>query len=330
MTPSRFLQSAYGLTFHSNVRIPGLLAMQPAAGAIVECDLGVEFPETELKEDPWYVSDYLDENGAPILTASESVDGQEFHFLYCDQTEFLVNRAGTRILARWPDHQSLENTTTYLVGQIAAFVLRLRGFVCLHGSSILIGDRALAIVGESGAGKSTTAAAFARRGHAVLSEDVSPVIEQDQTFLIQTGYPRINLWDDVVESLYGAASALPKIVSNWDKKYLDLQQEEPGFPKEPAPLSAVYVLEDRSEGDSAPRLEPLSATQSLLALLTNAHGRYLLDKPMRAREFELLSRLSKQVAVRKVVPHAAIDRLDRLTELILLDFQDVITKRDEL
>ncbi|HKE57224.1 MAG TPA: hypothetical protein VKB46_10995 [Pyrinomonadaceae bacterium] len=318
----RFFQSAYGLTFQSNVPIPGLLVAQPATSELVECVLGVDFPACEIKGEPWYVSD-RDENGVPILTASESVDGQEFHFRYCDQTEFLVNRAGTRILARWTADQSLENTTTYLVGQISAFVLRLRGLVCLHGSSILIGKRAFTVVGDSGAGKSTTAAAFARLGHPVLTEDVSPVIEREQTFLIQTGYPRINLWDDVVESFYGSATALPRIVSNWDKKYLDLQREGVCFHKEAARLSAVYVLGERSDGEAAPRIEPLSATESLLALLTNAHGRYLLDKPMRAKEFELLSRLNERVVVKRVVPHAAIDRLDQLTELILRDFQTV-------
>jgi hypothetical protein len=313
----RFLQSAYGLTFQSNVPIPGLLVAQRATEEVVECGLGVEFPNCRIKDEAWYVSE-PDEKGVPILTASESVDGQEFHFRYGDQTEFLVNRTGNRILARWPQDQSLENTTTYLVGQIAAFVLRLRGLVCLHGSSILVGNRAFTIVGDSGAGKSTTAAAFARLGHPVLTEDVSPVIEREQNFLIQTGYPRINLWDDVVESFYGSPSALPKIVPNWEKKYLDLQND---FPRSPAPLSAVYVLASRSDSAAAPRLEPLSATESLVALLTNAHGRYLLDKPMRAREFELLSRLSQQVLVKRVVPHADIDRLDRLTELILLDFR---------
>jgi hypothetical protein len=321
----RFFQSAYGLTFQSNVPIPGLLVASPATTEAVECRLGVEFPDCEIKDEPWYVSE-PDENGVPILTASESVDGQHFHFRYCDQTEFLVNRSGTRILARWPEDQSLENTTTYLVGQIAAFVLRLRGLVCLHGSSILVGERAVTIVGDSGAGKSTTAAAFARLGHPVLTEDVSPVIEREQDFLIQTGYPRINLWDDVVESFYGSSTALPRIVSNWDKKYLDLQREGVRFHKEAALLSAVYVLADRRDGEAAPRIEPLSATESLLALLTNAHGRYLLDKPMRAREFELLSRLNGRVMVKRVVPHSAIDRLDRLTELILRDFQSVLSE----
>ena len=323
MTPSlRFFQSAYGLTFQSNVPIPGLLMAPHATPEIIECGLGVDFPKSEIKDQPWYVSE-CDEKGVPILTASESVDGQEFYFRYCDRTEFLVNRSGTRILARWPQDQSLENTTTYLVGQIAAFVLRLRGMVCLHGSSILINDQALTIVGDSGAGKSTSAAAFARLGHPVLTEDVSPVLERDEAFLIETGYPRINLWDDVVESFYGSATALPKIVFNWDKKYLDLQREGVYFHKEAARLRAVYVLADRSEGETAPRLEPLSATEALLALLTNAHGRYLLDKPMRAREFELLTRLNRQVTVKRVVPHLDIDRIDQLIELLLSDFQSL-------
>ena len=72
---------------------------------------------------------------------------------------------------------------TYAVGRAArgaagrrwrldAAWLRLRGVPALHASAVAVGGAALAVVGSAGAGKSTTAAARAARGHAVVADDV--------------------------------------------------------------------------------------------------------------------------------------------------------------
>jgi serine kinase of HPr protein (carbohydrate metabolism regulator) len=52
------------------------------------------------------------------------------------------------------------------------FVLLLRGCISLHACAVAIDDRAVAIVGPAGAGKSTTAAALADQGYSILAEDV--------------------------------------------------------------------------------------------------------------------------------------------------------------
>src|SRR5205823_15042979 len=130
--------------------------------------------------------------------------GAYFRILYSDQTEFIINRSGTQIWAQWPDRLSLEDTATYLLGPILGLVMGLRGTHCLHASVISVEDKSVALLGPPGAGKSTTAAAFARRGYPVLSEDVAAVLDQDGRFLIQPAYPRIRLWPSSVEALYGS------------------------------------------------------------------------------------------------------------------------------
>ena len=315
-----FSYSLYGLRLSSNVPIPGLLAVQSETPVDVDITFGGFGSELTFEQHPWYVSPCLDEN-SPILTVWKSTDGSEFRFLYGDQTEFRIDRTGTNVSATWPESLSLENTVTYLVGQIAAFVLRLRGIVCLHASSIVIDRRVLTIVGESGAGKSTMAASLVRQGHRVLSEDVSALVERDGKFMVQPGYPRVNLWPDVVNSLHGAPDALPKIVPTWDKRYFDLGENGGHFFNQPAPLAAIYVLENRVSEQTASLVESVSASDALISLLTNAHGRHLVERPMRTREFDLLSRIAEVIPVRRVVPRSDLARLDELCEKILHDFR---------
>src|SRR5271156_6758875 len=73
-----------------------------------------------------------------------------------------------------------------------------------------------------GAGKSTTAAAFARRGFAILSDDVSALWDCRPPFLLQPAYPQLRLWPSSVRLLFGADDALPPLTPNWDKRGLDL------------------------------------------------------------------------------------------------------------
>src|SRR4029077_52896 len=98
--------------------------------------------------------------------------------------EFAIDAGGKRIEVRWADSTTLENARSYLLGPVLGFLLRLRGVTCLHASAVAVDDFAVAIAGPPGSGKCTTAAAFARRGHAVLSDDVVPLLERGDSFAL--------------------------------------------------------------------------------------------------------------------------------------------------
>jgi hypothetical protein len=200
------------------------------------------------------------------------------------------------------------------------FVLLLRGTICLHASAIAVGDRAIALLGPAGAGKSTTAAMFARLGNSILSEDVVPLTDQGNRFLIQPGYPLIRLWPRSVHALCGAEDALPLLTPNWDKRYLNLGEGKHQFQQQPLPLTAVYILGERRADASAPYIEAVSTGKGLITLVANSYVTYMKDKFMREQEFEVLGRVAASVALRTVIPNADISYLPKLCEAILGDF----------
>ena len=245
--------------------------------------------------------------------------GDHYHLQYLDGTQFLFDRAGTRVWATWPaDTLTLEDTATYLLGPIMGFVLLLRGFVSLHACAVAVGDRAIAIVGPAGSGKSTTAAAFAERGYAILAEDVVTLRDRGDEFLVQPGYPSIRLWPSSVEALYGAAATLPKLTPTWDKCYLDLTQEKYEFQQQPLPLGAIYLLDERRD-ESAPSISEIAPAEQLMSLVANTYATYLMDKTMRAREFEILNRVLNSVPVKRVTPHSDPRRIGELCQTIIED-----------
>jgi hypothetical protein len=273
----------------------------------------------ESSPDTWYTSPFL-EAGGPAVTVSRVAGGAYVRWRYSDGTEFVIDRGGRDIWARWAASSTLEDTATYLLGPILGFVLRLRGVTCLHASAVAIGGRAVAFVGPPYAGKSTTAAAFARLGCRILSDDVVAIDEARDVVHVRPAYPQVRLWPDSVALLYGSAEALPRLTPNWDKRVLAADAGGRGAAA-PLPLAAVYVLGPRGADNGAQRVERIAPAEALLALVANTHVSYLDDPAARGREFGTLGTVAAAVPVRRATPPSDAASLSAFCERILDDVQ---------
>jgi hypothetical protein len=313
--------SIYGLGVTANRSIPGV-----PASSIASEDLRISFGSlpawleaaSDTQDETSYVADYQNECGEPVLRVFRVLEGRYFRFRYADRTEFLVDHSGSEIWADWAEPLTLEDTATYLLGPIMGFVMLLRGVVCLHASAVVVGDQAIALLGPAGSGKSTTAAALSERGYSVLAEDVVTLDDRGDHFLVRPAYPCIRLWPASVKALYGSETHLPKLTPNWDKCFLDLSEQ---FHGEPVPLAAIYHLSQRRDDVAAPFVETLDRSEGLMSLVANTYATRLMDKQMRAREFELLTRVFSHVPLRRVTPHADPARIPELCDSILQNFK---------
>jgi hypothetical protein len=251
----------------------------------------------------FYISPHVNPEGNPILRVG-MLDKNHFIFFYSDDLRFAVARDGHEVVGDWPENYSLEDAATYLVGPILGFVLRLRGILPLHASCVAVDGRAIALLGAPGAGKSTTAAAFARLGYPIVSEDVVALSERGNSFWVQPGYPRINLWPSSVETMFGAEDALPVVTPAWGKRFLAVDENGLLFQHEPLPLSAIYFLSVRNSDSQTPVIESVEGMLALMTLVTNTYVNYILDDAMRSREFDVLGRLVLSVPVMSVRPSA--------------------------
>jgi hypothetical protein len=320
---------AYGLGIQSNVAIPGLVGQQVLEttntvlvhfGAMPEWLLGV-LPHRQI----WYKSQDLDEWGNPSQQIWQLEQGEYFLLRYCDNTEFLIHRSGSPIWAIWPADLTLEDTATYFLGPVLAFVLMLRGITSLHASAVDIAGHVVALVGDAGAGKSTTAATFAKMGYPVLTDDVLPLVERTGEFWVLPAYPRIRLWPRSAAALYGSTDSLPRIVPShptWNKCYLDLTQPGYHFQDQPLPLAAIYVLGNRDADLVDPSIDELAPQDRLMALVTNTYN-HLVSRDRRAQEFILWGKLLKTVHIRQITPTADITQLPQLCEVVLNDFKNL-------
>jgi hypothetical protein len=316
--------TAFGLTIRSNLPVPGLPVFEDSGrtadlrlhlGLSAHADSGVAYKTEELT----YESSYTDKSGNPALRIWKSADGRYLRLAYHDGMQFWLERAGREIWATWPAASTLEDASSYLLGPVLGVLLRLRGVTCLHASAVALDGRAVALVGAEGAGKSTTAAAFAQQGCGVLSDDVVALTESESRFMVEPAYPHICLWPDSVAALYGSADALPRFSTGWEKHRLFLGDTKRRFEDRPLPLGAIYLLAGRRSGP-APSVQPVRPRAALVSLVAGTFANKILDRKLRQREFEVLSRLVATVPVRRVFPHREASRLLDLCRVIREDF----------
>jgi len=340
LTASNFAYSLFGLTIYANLPLPEISLVQLTAGSsLSQKSLPREFPsvvEIHLAavpeglehtpssgEELWYATVDQDQIGTSALKIWKTSSGRFLRLEYFDGTRFWLDIQGKHIWATWPDNLTLEDTSTYLLGPVLGLLLRLRGVTCLHASAVSFDDYAVAFIGSEGAGKSTTAAALAQQGCAIITDDVVALAEADGVFYVHPAYPYVSLWPESVASIYGSADALPRFSPSYDKRCLSLARQGLRFESRTLRLKAIYILGERRP-DPAPVIEALASQSAILALVANTFATNVLDRAMRAEEFKTLGRLVPRTSIRKVFPHRDSGRLPDLCQAIRKDVEGAI------
>lgn len=95
-----------------------------------------------------------------------------------------------------------------LLGIVMSVLLERRGYLCLHGGVIELSGRAAIMLGDKGAGKSTTVSALMKSGRRMLSDDLAALrfAGSDTAPIVESGLPSIKLWPD------SAVASTPELV----------------------------------------------------------------------------------------------------------------------
>jgi hypothetical protein len=172
------------------------------------------------------------------------------------------------------------------------------GFVVFHASAVQVGDGVLAVLGQSGQGKSTLAASFAAEGYPLLTDDCL-VVRWDEgagQWLAQPSYQSVRLWPDSVGALGIPDSELREFAGYSSKKRTG-REVDFKFAAAGAPLVAVFVLPQPMEPAhcGAPELRPLKVNDGFVALAGVVFRIDPEDAGVNRREFEVLTSLTDSV-----------------------------------
>lgn len=178
---------------------------------------------------------------------------------------YWIDPAGRRIVVA-PETAAETDVRLFLLGTVFGILCYARGMAPLHAGAVRIGAGAVAVVGPSGVGKSTLAAALMQVGHPVMADDVTVVDAfAPEGPLVLPAYPRLKLCADAVK-YFGFAPVDGGHSQIEPKKYhIPVHRH---FCAAPSPLRAIFVLE-RGDGDNAPprRLKGSAAAARLIGEL---------------------------------------------------------------
>ncbi len=238
--------------------------------------------------------------------------------------EFVVSGDGRLITVRRFEEASVESFQVYLLGRSISFALVKQGFEPLHATVVLIGDSAVAFLGDSGFGKSSLAACFLQAGHRLLTDDLLIVTESSHGLMAYPGPPRIKVFPNIARRFLGrAAQGVPM---NPDSSKVILPLGPCRGCENPAPLAAIYAITPPEEPKrKAPvSIEALSARDSFLELVKHTFN-YRLTQPARlARQFAAGTRLVAQMPVRRLAYPRVLKQLPEVRQAVIEDLERLI------
>lgn len=256
MQPKRYTSA--GLVIESVFDLPGLYTAEATAGP------------AQLRYVHAAVPAEMD--GEPLSPGLHwSADRKSLKFVVSEVAIFDISNEGTVRVS--PLTANLGDIAAFLVGSVLGIALHLRKIVTIHASAVKVGDGAVLFCGESGAGKSTMAAALQQRGHKVLSDDLCALEISSSGVTMHSDGRKLKLWDEVIDSFGIDDRKGERVQQGFDKFFV-----EAGIDFEAhAPVRAVFEL-IKASGGSSPRVVKVAAAEAAALVRRNAYRPFLVEK----------------------------------------------------
>ncbi|MER9327916.1 serine kinase [Mesorhizobium sp. M0488] len=296
----RRFYGAYGLTIASEVSLPELEPVEPAAADILITVGAIDMPKPGT-------------DAATIFRFE-----QDRQYLAWDAVGAFLISDGSRIEVEPAPGVDDTLIAFPLLGPVMALLLHQRGLLVLHASAISVSGRGAIFMGDKGAGKSTTASAMIRAGHDLLTDDVVALdlTDPDQPMIVP-GFPQIKLAADAAAAIsLGHVQVRPQVHPAIDKAQHRLHG---AFSGAKVPAARIYILERGGKAE----ITPLPTIAALPALIKFSYvtrfGRAALPGYFAAMHLRQCARLADHVGVCRLEVPAGLQRIDEAVESIERD-----------
>lgn len=255
--PKLFYYTVFGLHFASELEMPMLQAIPFLDNIDVHIKLGTAPERLENPQD------------SRVL-----YDAKPNHFLMWFKiypVRYYVTN-GNLITIHTGGHEDWDFIRLFLLTAGFGALLHQRKVMPLHASGILIDGGAVLFSGESGAGKSTTAAAFREQGYTLVADDVA-VIHHNEAgqIVVEPGVPFVKLWQEsfgLLDKDVPTAGRIREEIEKYIVPTFNLVEKA-------VPVRQIYILE-KSNLVTTPVIKTLSSIETVNHLRMGTYRYYYL------------------------------------------------------
>lgn len=304
---------AFGMSFSSSRALP-FFAPAPGTGLLDFAFTAMRRQEPSLP--PGGTAEVMSTYGA---TVEGDATRFQISFAEVDRCDFDLDPAARTLRLQYCTARPSE-IAAMLLGPAFSCMLRASGRLALHGCTIDVGGKAVAVLGESGAGKSTIAARFADRGFAILADDIVALSRAGGGWRVEPGPPVMKL---LPESFAGLRTPPPSrpLFRRQQKRRVTLGHNSPVWRHQPdaLTLSSLYILGQRVPGATASVLRDIDRRQVPQILMAHRSLAFFetLNHMAARHEFSELVRLAADVPVRRLSPPDGLPLIDQTIDAIV-------------
>lgn len=290
----------YGLDLVSDFEIKGLSARQDHGDRAITVAMNHAWSLRDICEQSFERRVALESPPEGLQRAELGINGTGYFFIYRYRHRavvYFLNAAMNR-LEIINDNAIPENSINLLMHPILAWVARLKGTTCLHANVMEKNGEAIAILGDKGAGKSTSCAVLLGAGYRMVADDVCALQESGEHFHALPGQPRPKVMANSVAALFPSGVVTEPFLQMERASASDKVYVAHASCNEPVRLKGLYIIAGRDARLSQPVADLCSRITALTWLGQHVIFNQGVDLAIRRNDFLVLSRLTSKVPVR--------------------------------
>lgn len=195
------------------------------------------------------------------------------------------------------------------------FIMFQRNKIAIHGGTIVIGNKAVIVTGDKGAGKSTLTSALRKKGYKFLADDISAIEFENDEVVVNPGFPYQKLCSDAVENMGYDKSKYFSFMSDKEIKYLIPSFNE--FVDHNCKIGAIFKLSKDESADYV-YMEEIKSSNKIIEIIKNVYrGEFMgIIGGMPVDYFNNCMKIAKSVKVYNLVRPAEGFTVDNQVRLI--------------
>jgi len=295
---------AYGLTIQSDISFPELYSIE----------------ETMTPDIKLVISDVPSTiDGEQGFRSTNIMISSVEYLLHVKQIASYYVKDGLRVVIQPVEGADWESIRLFCLSNAFAAVLHQRNQIPLHCSAFIDQGELVLIMGDSGAGKSTTLAAMMNKGFMPFSDDVCvPIMHdgEDELFLYSS-YPMMKYWLDTYDKVDIGGGVKDRKIRPDVEKYGVYFHDR--FIRTPMKVKRVVLIEkDASVTEVSVRI--IQGVELFQRLERNAYRvEYIGFSGLQKEHFMLFSRIANTAKTILISRPADEDSIESVAEMILWD-----------